>query len=295
VPAWWSKEHEEVLQALKKAKSSNEPSIANHFELPLIYSKPLKQRFEKIKKSNPQKKTRFTHQEDLTIVKLYNEHGSKWDLIAQSLPNRTGVMIKNRFYSNIKKNGLLDDLLEELERSDGQVFSSQSSSPKKTKKEAVKVADDFAQIHMENLNEEKSNTNLNITAGPSATTDDTVKSPCFFLNTLPDDFHLFEESFKLPESASALANPRLYGKPFDKQKDFKEYQSTNNSEDRQVHEEAPEKKLGEPVIEITGDKFHKMDAREKMELIRKKLFSVQFLFEDTKSMMAKMSSNYQFS
>lgn len=48
-------------------------------------------------------KEKFTYEEDLFLVKLFNIHGPKWALISKCFPNRTADMVKNRFHSSIKK------------------------------------------------------------------------------------------------------------------------------------------------------------------------------------------------
>ncbi len=49
------------------------------------------------------KHNEFTEDEDEIIKKLYLKHGSRWSFIAQYCNGRTGDLIKNRFYSHIKK------------------------------------------------------------------------------------------------------------------------------------------------------------------------------------------------
>jgi hypothetical protein len=48
-------------------------------------------------------KVKFTDDEDKLIIEQYKKHGSKWSVIAKSFPGRTGDMIKNRFYSCLKR------------------------------------------------------------------------------------------------------------------------------------------------------------------------------------------------
>jgi len=61
-----------------------------------------------------QKRVRFTHSEDLNIVKYYSQYGYDWEKIASHFESRTAIMVKNRFY-HIKKKNILDKLLEEVE------------------------------------------------------------------------------------------------------------------------------------------------------------------------------------
>jgi len=48
-------------------------------------------------------KVKFTDSEDKLIIEQYKMHGSKWSVIAKCFPGRTGDMIKNRFYSCLKR------------------------------------------------------------------------------------------------------------------------------------------------------------------------------------------------
>lgn len=59
------------------------------------------------------RKGKFTVEEDLRLVNLFKQFGSKWATIAKFYPSRTADMIKNRFHSSIKKRISPDGLLAE--------------------------------------------------------------------------------------------------------------------------------------------------------------------------------------
>mgnify|MGYP002620565086 FL=1 len=61
---------------------------------------------------------KFTHQEDLTIVKSIQKFGLSWTKISLNLPARTPLMIKNRYYSYIRKKNLFEKYLDELQEKD---------------------------------------------------------------------------------------------------------------------------------------------------------------------------------
>jgi len=71
----------------------------------LIMEKPenlIKSRYEK--RLDPNLKfTKFTPEEDSLIISKYKIYGGTWNNISKFLPNRNSIMIKNRFYSNLKK------------------------------------------------------------------------------------------------------------------------------------------------------------------------------------------------
>ena len=47
--------------------------------------------------------TKFTQEEDDTILQYVQEKGRKWSALAELLPGRTPIMIKNRYYSKLQK------------------------------------------------------------------------------------------------------------------------------------------------------------------------------------------------
>ena len=49
------------------------------------------------------KRGKFTKEEDNMILKYYKIYGKSWARIAKKIKTRTGDMIKNRFYSSLKK------------------------------------------------------------------------------------------------------------------------------------------------------------------------------------------------
>jgi len=46
---------------------------------------------------------KFTKHEDEIIKQVYQQIGPKWHKVMEKLPNRSENMIKNRFYSHLKK------------------------------------------------------------------------------------------------------------------------------------------------------------------------------------------------
>jgi len=74
----------------------------------------LRIRYKELAPDLTQKRVRFTHKEDLMIVKYYSQYGYDWEKIASQFESRTAIMVKNRFY-HIKKKNILEKLLEEVE------------------------------------------------------------------------------------------------------------------------------------------------------------------------------------
>jgi len=78
----------------------------------------LKNKYRFIKTTPFELRVRFSHQEDLLIAKYVNLLGKKWDEIACYFHNRTPIMIKNRYYSFIKKRNIMKELLWETQEKD---------------------------------------------------------------------------------------------------------------------------------------------------------------------------------
>mmetsp|Transcript_39802 Transcript_39802/g.35529 ORF Transcript_39802/g.35529 Transcript_39802/m.35529 type:complete len:217 (-) Transcript_39802:1262-1912(-) len=69
----------------------------------------LKDRYKMLTQNNCiTRQRRFSHLEDLKIVKYFKIHEFDWDKIASKFQDRTQVMLKNRYYSYIKKHDLID-------------------------------------------------------------------------------------------------------------------------------------------------------------------------------------------
>jgi hypothetical protein len=76
----------------------------------------LKNRYKEVAGDHIKKGVKFSHEEDLKIAELFNEHGTQWTKIAAHFVDRTPVMIKNRYYSHIRRKGLLCELSEEARK-----------------------------------------------------------------------------------------------------------------------------------------------------------------------------------
>lgn len=67
-----------------------------------ITPKEVKDRYKS--KLNPNlKRGRFTKEEDQIILSIYEQMGPRWKEAVKLMPNRTENMVKNRFYSYLKK------------------------------------------------------------------------------------------------------------------------------------------------------------------------------------------------
>ena len=106
VKRFWNAEKDSLLVSLTKMYGLNWDAIAEAFNDPLMTAEIVQERYEN--RISPEIiKTRFSWQEDQLIAHYYTTLGANWKKITAHLPGRTEVMIRNRFYSSIKKR-LLD-------------------------------------------------------------------------------------------------------------------------------------------------------------------------------------------
>ena len=96
----WSKEEDEKLVILYEKYGKNWAAISK--EMPHRTGKQIRDRFLNSLDSKFER-GKFTEEEDQIIIKYYKLYGNSWAKIAKKLKTRTGDMVKNRFYSSLKK------------------------------------------------------------------------------------------------------------------------------------------------------------------------------------------------
>jgi len=99
----------------------------------------LKNRYKEVAGDQIKKGVKFTHHEDLLIAQLFQKYGTCWTQISTHFPDRTPVMIKNRYYSHIRRKGLLGDLVDEA--NDG---SSEICNVKCEETDSIDESNDFS-------------------------------------------------------------------------------------------------------------------------------------------------------
>jgi hypothetical protein len=78
---------------------NNWEKIAEKLNKPI---ETIKERYNN--KLNPKlKRSKFTSEEDQKVIELHQRFGNNWSEIAKYLPDRNALMIKNRFYSVLRK------------------------------------------------------------------------------------------------------------------------------------------------------------------------------------------------
>merc|ERR1712216_559806 len=99
---FWTPANDKRLVRIVKERGQNWQEVAKLFNSPLITPYQAKLRYSN-SLDKKIRRNRFTWPEDQAIIKVYREHGTKWERVQQLLPHRTINMIKNRFYGHIRK------------------------------------------------------------------------------------------------------------------------------------------------------------------------------------------------
>ena len=96
----WDKEEDAKLLTLYEKYGNNWAAISK--EMPHRTGKQIRDRFLNSLDTKFDR-GKFTEEEDQIIIKYYKIYGNSWAKIAKKLKTRTGDMVKNRFYSSLKK------------------------------------------------------------------------------------------------------------------------------------------------------------------------------------------------
>lgn len=130
----WDEEDEALLLNLGTLYKNDWKKIAKRiYKLRKIKKTPswLRKRFKQVRTLPGKKRQKFTHEEDLKLIAAIDEIGMNWIKIAETFPNREAIMLKNRYYSHIRKYNLIDELLDELHKKEEEEESLQSESETK--------------------------------------------------------------------------------------------------------------------------------------------------------------------
>jgi len=111
----WSPEKIQLLLKRVQACRYDWKKVAKRFKDPQYTPFQVKSKFKLLAQNACREpRIKFTLREDLLLAKFYNIHGTDWDKIASHFERRTPVMLKNRYYSYIRKKRLLNFYLEKL-------------------------------------------------------------------------------------------------------------------------------------------------------------------------------------
>jgi len=110
----WSNEKDELLLKLGTQHKFDWKKIAKKFSHKRLTPHFLKTRYKELTCAPVQRRMKFNHKEDLMIAKYFEKYGSNWAQMSIHFENRTAIMLKNRYYSFIRKRDLLPILLTEI-------------------------------------------------------------------------------------------------------------------------------------------------------------------------------------
>ena len=96
----WNKDEDNKLLSLYEKYGKNWAAISK--EMTQRTGKQIRDRFLNSLDSKFNR-GKFSEEEDQAIIKYYKIYGNSWAKIAKKLKTRTGDMVKNRFYSSLKK------------------------------------------------------------------------------------------------------------------------------------------------------------------------------------------------
>jgi len=109
---WNGKDTEKLLNLVKTYKH-NWKVIAKKFGKKYTPNY-LKNKYNIISGRIPSKRVRFTYKEDLLLAKYVQIYGFNWNRISEFFFTRSGLMLKNRYYSYHRKRGVFDSLVQEI-------------------------------------------------------------------------------------------------------------------------------------------------------------------------------------
>jgi hypothetical protein len=110
----WDKEKDHLLLKLGQQYKCDWKKVARRFNHKKLTPHFLKTRYKELTCAPIQRRIKFNHKEDLMIVKYFDKYGSNWAQMATHFQDRTAIMLKNRYYSYIRKRELLEPLLNEV-------------------------------------------------------------------------------------------------------------------------------------------------------------------------------------
>jgi len=109
----WKKEEDSKLLSLYEKYGKNWAAISK--EMPQRTGKQIRDRFIN-RLDTRYKRGKFSKEEDEMILKYHKIYGNQWTKISKKMITRTGDMIKNRFYSSLKKEVINDKNLLKRKR-----------------------------------------------------------------------------------------------------------------------------------------------------------------------------------
>jgi len=123
----WTDKKDKILKNLATKCKYDWKKIAKKFnesEKTTMTPLELKQRYKELSRVSIPLRVKFSHEEDLMIAKFFDLYGCDWAQVATHFTDRTAIMLKNRYYSHIRKRNLLDSMLAEVRGTTKETFIS---------------------------------------------------------------------------------------------------------------------------------------------------------------------------
>ena len=139
----WTKEEDSELLSLYRKYGRNWAAISK--EMPHRTGKQIRDRFLN-GLDTKYERGKFTKKEDNMILKYYKIYGNSWSKIAKKMKTRTGDMVKNRFYSSLKKKILNNKDLSLLKR---KRYNSKIKIKSKNNKNNLKINEKIESIEID--------------------------------------------------------------------------------------------------------------------------------------------------
>jgi len=111
--AEWSIEYNKILSYVTIKYKNDWKKIAKHLSKVIgrkITPAFARKQYKALGSDGYEKGVKFSHEEDILIAKYVKEYSLDWEKIAIHFPSRNPVMLKNRYYSHIRKHRLIDQL-----------------------------------------------------------------------------------------------------------------------------------------------------------------------------------------
>ena len=164
----WGKEEDSKLISLYKKYGRNWAAISK--EMPQRTGKQIRDRFLNSLDAR-YKRGKFSEEEDKMILKYHKIYGNQWAKIAKKIKTRTGDMIKNRFYSSLKKEIKNDECFIKKRKKTTQKNKVKSTNNKNNSK--IKTETKIIEINKDNKDNDKEN---NITGAKDEKKDNFINS-----------------------------------------------------------------------------------------------------------------------
>ena len=141
----WGKDEDSKLICLYKKYGRNWAAISK--EMPQRTGKQIRDRFLNSLDAR-YKRGKFSEEEDKMILKYHKIYGNQWAKIAKKIKTRTGDMIKNRFYSSLKKEIKNDEVFIKKRKKTTQKYEVKSTN--NTNNSKIKIEKKIIEIDKDN-------------------------------------------------------------------------------------------------------------------------------------------------